>query len=387
MSAEPRPLALAFGGLLALAAAMGVGRFVYTPILPNMIAELGLTEGQAGLIASSNFAGYLAGALLASTPVLRGSRRFWLLTGVAGSALTTLAMGLVSGMALFLVLRFAGGVASAFVLVFASTLVLERLALAGRGGLSSVHFAGVGTGIAFSAVMVAGLAAFGLGWRWQWGGTGAAALLAFGAVAVLVPGGADPLPAKKTAGGGGGLPALVLSYGLFGFGYVITATFLVAIVREAAEVRWLEPMVWLAVGLSAIPSVALWTWAGGRLGVLRVYAWACLLEAVGVAASVLWISPAGILLAAVLLGGTFMALTALGFIAARQLSAGDPRRVLAVMTAAFGLGQIIGPVFAGTLYDRSGSFLPSSLTAAAALVIAAGLAFLLVRKGAESAAG
>ena len=170
------------------------------------------------------------------------------------------------------------------------------------------------------------------------------------------------------------LLALVVAYGLFGFGYVITATFIVAIVRGSEAIRPLEPLIWLVVGLTAAPSVALWTWVGTRIGVIRTFAAACLAEAVGVAASVLWIATPGVLLAAALLGGTFMGITALGLVGARQLSQGDPRRVLAFMTAAFGLGQIIGPVFAGVLHDKTGSFAPSSLTAVAALIIAAVLA-------------
>jgi hypothetical protein len=131
--------------------------------------------------------------------------------------------------------------------------------------------------------------------------------------------------------------------------------------------------VWIVVGLTAMPSVAVWTWAGRRLGNARAFALACVLEAVGVVASVLWSATAGVLVAAALLGGTFMGLTALGLIQGRRLGAGDPRRTLAIMTAAFGLGQIVGPAFAGVAYEATGSFVAPSLTAAAALLVAAGL--------------
>ncbi|MGE3537556.1 MAG: YbfB/YjiJ family MFS transporter [Candidatus Tectimicrobiota bacterium] len=367
-----RPLSLAFGGLAALAAAVGIGRFVYTPILPFMAEELAMTKSLAGLLASVNFLGYLGGALLAATPLLAGSRRTWLLTALTLSALSTGAMAFASSPPVFLALRFLGGAASALVMVFASALVLDRLSAAARPGLAAVHFAGVGTGMALSALLVSGLTAWGSGWRTLWLASGFTACVALGLVARVVPDRQNPVaPISPAARRPPGLIALVGAYGLFGFGYVITATFLVLMVRTSAAVRPLEPLVWLLVGLTAMPSVALWTWIGGRLGMARAFALASLLEAVGVAASVLWLTPAGILLAAALLGGTFMGLTALGLVGARRLAPGEPRRTLAVMTAAFGLGQMIGPAFAGIVYDATGSFLGPSLTAVSALLIGA----------------
>ena len=96
-----RALLLSLGGLLAMGAAMGVGRFVYTPILPSMVEAIPLTRAQAGVIASANFLGYLAGALLAAVR-LPGSRRFWLLTSLAATASCLFGMGLSTGMSAFL---------------------------------------------------------------------------------------------------------------------------------------------------------------------------------------------------------------------------------------------------------------------------------------------
>jgi predicted MFS family arabinose efflux permease len=373
MVREPGLLALALGGLATLAAAMGIGRFVYTPILPPMMEALGLTETQAGLIASANFGGYLVGALLAATPLLTGSRRNWLLGALGASALTTGAMALFSSMTAFVLLRFAGGVASALALVFSSALVLDRLALAGRANLSAVHFAGVGIGIALSALLVSALLAYGYDWRSLWLVSALVALIALVAVVRLVPDRSEV--AARTGSGTGpmsrGLKTLAFAYGLFGFGYVITATFLVAIVRSSAQASAVEPVVWLVVGLAAVPSVVLWMRVGARIGIERAFAAACAIEAVGVAASVLWLDVAGVLLAAVLLGGTVMGITALGLIGARKLARGDPRHTMAMITAAFGVGQIVGPTFAGLMYDFTGSFLLPSLLAVGALLLAA----------------
>ncbi len=382
--------ALVLGGILAIAAAMGIGRFVYTPILPHMVDGLGMTQAQAGLIASANYLGYLLGALLAAAPSPAAARRSRLLVALAGSTASTALMAADTTMALFLALRFLGGLASAFVFVSASAIVFDRPAGPSRGQPAAVHLTGVGIGIALSAMLVAAAAAAGGDWRTLWLASGLVSLAALLGVGWAVPGPSNhPTPARPSAPAEPAPPrarlpvALIAAYGLFGFGYVITATFLVAIVRTTPEIARSEPIIWVLVGAAAIPSVALWSWCGRRIGTLPAFAAACLVEAVGVVSSVLWVSWAGIVLAAVLLGGTFVGITALGLVGARQRAGGhDTGRVLALMTASFGLGQMVGPSFAGALYDRLGSLVWPSLTAAGALVLAACLAILLRPGGA-----
>jgi len=149
---------------------------------------------------------------------------------------------------------------------------------------------------------------------------------------------------------------------------------LVTSVRTSVELHALETWIWVLFGFAAVPSVAVWSWIGVRIGALTAFALACLAEALGVAASVEWVTVAGICLSAVLLGGTFMGITALGLVAGRQLSSGDPQRAIGLMTASFALGQMIGPTAAGFLFDSLGSLRIPSLLAAGALVVAGGLA-------------
>jgi predicted MFS family arabinose efflux permease len=376
MTRSSSAASVALGGLIALAVAMGIGRFVYTPILPFMAEDLGLTQSQGGVIASANLLGYLVGALGAAITGLPGGRRGWFFAALAISALTTGAMGATSSMTMFLALRVIGGAASAFVMVFGSAIVLDRLAAAGQAGLSAVHFAGVGVGIAVSALVVSGLAAADFGWRAHWLLSGGISLFALAAVVWLIPGGrSDEWPAAAAPGGAidRRLIALTIAYGLFGFGYMITATFISTMVRLSPDIHSLEPVIWLVVGLSSIPSVALWAWVGRRWGNGRSFAWACLVEGVGVGLSVFATGAVTMVAAAVLFGGTVTGIVALGLIHGRSLSAGDPRRTIALMTAVFGLGQVIGPTFAGVAFDYTGSFMAPSLAAAAALFMAAGL--------------
>jgi predicted MFS family arabinose efflux permease len=370
-------ICIALGGLIAMAAALGIGRFVYTPILPPMIEALHLSKSEAGLMASVNFVGYFLGALLAAMPGLVGSRRLWLLGALAISAVTTAAMGLTQMLPAFLGLRLIGGIASAFVLILSSTIVLDRLAEAGRSGLSALHFAGVGTGITVSAVLVAELQHLGESWQVLWLASGAVTFAALLAAAGLLPEGASPTVRSTREGKGAidrGLRHLMIAYGLFGFGYVITATFLVAIVRATPTIRPFEPVIWIVFGIAAVPSVTLWTRLAQSIGIPATFAIACIVEAAGVLASVAWPTTLGVFLAAILVGGTFMGLTALGLMGARARAIGDPRRALALMTGAFGFGQIIGPIFAGFVSDRLGSFTASSIVAALALLAAALLA-------------
>lgn len=373
---EQSPVALAIGGLIAMAVGIGIGRFAYTPILPAMLTVLGLNKATAGLIASANFAGYLVGALGSMRPALPGSRRAWLLGALLLSGATTAAMGLAGTVAAFLILRFLGGIASALVLVLSSALMLEQLAQAGRPGLGTLHFAGVGVGIMASSLLVAALADRG-GWAAMWLASGGVSLVGALVVALLMPTGPDrPValrPSKPTAGNPR-LRRITVAYGLFGFGYVITATFLVAIVRATSAFRDLETVIWIVFGLAASPSVWFWSFLGRRIGLARAFGLAALAEAVGVLASVVWPTGPGICAAAVLVGGTFMGLTAVGLMRGKELADSvDPRRVVAAMTGAFGIGQIVGPVLAGAVSDLTGGFALPSVAAAGALLAAAWL--------------
>jgi predicted MFS family arabinose efflux permease len=385
--AGPDPLRYAFAGMIGMAVAMGIGRFVYTPILPGMMDGLGLSASDAGLVASANFLGYLIGAILGAGGWGQGRERTVMLAALAASAVLAALMGATGDLAAFLLIRFLAGIASAFVMVFLSTIVFSHLAAGGRSSYQALHFGGVGAGIAVSSVMTGALFVAGAGWPAGWFWSGALSLAGFLAVLGLVRSGPvaegtvrrePPLP-KSAA-----LARIIIAYGIFGFGYIVTATFLVAIVREGEAGRLFESVVWFVTGLAGAPSVWLWNKVARKIGLTAAFAAGCLVEAAGVVASVSLGGYAGPLIGGVLLGGTFIAVTAFGLQAGRLLAGEAPRRALALMTASFGLGQILGPIFAGAVADWSGSFVLPSLGAAAALLIAAATAFS-ARRGLASA--
>ena len=375
MRQEPSPLRIAVAGMIGLAVAMGLGRFVFTPILPGMMAGLGLSAFEAGLLASANYLGYLAGAILAAGAWAQGRERGVVLAALFSTALLLAAMGFGSSLPLFILVRFLAGVASAFALVFFSAVVLAQLAAVGRQDLGALHFGGVGVGIALSASMIGLLVLADGGWREEWYWSGLLSLAGSILAALLLgrtgdaPAGSvsvePPLPRSRS------LTAMIVAYGLFGFGYIVTATFLVAIVRQGDGGKMFEAVVWLVTGLAGIPSVWLWNKLVRPAGPFAVYALGCAVEAAGVLASVFLPGAAGPLVGGALLGGTFIAVTALGLTIARNLAGPAPRRALALMTAAFGLGQVVGPVVAGQLADLTGDFTIASVVAAVVLLAAA----------------
>ncbi|MBW3096991.1 YbfB/YjiJ family MFS transporter [Pseudohoeflea coraliihabitans] len=370
------PWTIALAGALCMAVVMGLGRFFYTPVLPAMMSDLEMGPADAGFIASANYLGYLLGSFAAAYGWAEGIERRMVLFGLAMTAALLALMGLGSDVMVLSLVRLLAGIVSALVMVFSTALVLSAGPVSRRDDVQSSHFGGVGIGIAGSALLFAALIYAGGGWRTAWFAAAVLALLSILPVARYLPsrvlrqGTSHREPRLVWTPR---LIALMLAYGIFGFGYIVTATFLVAIVREAGGSSSFEILVWLVTGLAGVPSVALGALAARRFGKVRTIVWACLIEAVGVTASVLLPLPAGPLIGGVMLGGTFILITAQGLQASRILAPESPRRVLATMTVAFSIGQILGPLVAGGLAQLTGNYVLASLSAVAALLMSAAL--------------
>ena len=343
------------GGIVALAVAMGIGRFAFTPLMPLMLRDGTLSTAAGAEWAAANYGGYLVGALTASwfsKDPLRGMR-----LALLGVALTTLAAAWTSGGSTALVgagLRAAAGVFSAWVLVCASSWCLAELARRQAPRLGAWIYTGVGLGIA-----LAGSFAW-LGGRqpatWLWLELGLIAL----AGAVLVGLGLqDRSMASASAGAHASSPAtpntkhghlaLVLCYGVSGFGYIVPATFLPAMAQQQFPDPLVFGLTWPLFGLAAALSVAAaarWFsgWSRRRVWALA-HGTMALGTALPLATQALWALAAS----AVLVGGTFMVATMAGLQLAREQAPANPTPLLARMTVAFAAGQIAGPLLVRAL--------------------------------------
>lgn len=359
-------------GAAALAAAMGIGRFVYTPILPLMTSQAGLSPAAAGGLATANYVGYLAGALVGvAAPRLIRTTVTWRLALVAVVVSLAL-MPLTQDVMAWMIIRTVAGFASAVLFVIAVDWMLDHAR--GRSAqLPGWGFGGVGLGIALSGVMV--LALSNAGWHAAWW-LSAVLAAGVGGIAWHMRGtGEEPL--STTLGPAGPrrwFLVLLACYSLEGVGYIIAGTFLVAAVGQTSA-SWLGNGAWLVVGLAAAPSAALWASAAARWSRPTLLVVALLVQAAGIALPALVSGIAPALIGAVSFGGTFIGVSTMALAAGRELA--FPGAV-AVLTAGYSVGQIVGPlVVTPLLRHGDGGFRYALMTSAAIITASAATAVWL----------
>ncbi|WP_028552346.1 YbfB/YjiJ family MFS transporter [Paenibacillus sp. UNC451MF] len=348
------PMFHVLGGVLALSVAMGIGRFAYTPMLPFMQKAVHFSDAISGYLASSNYAGYLLGAVLAGIFSWQGKRTVFLRLSLSVSVLSTACMGLTDSVPVWFVLRFLSGLVSAFVFVLSSSIVLDVLASRGKMVWSGILYGGVGLGIMASGLLVTIGSTL-----WSWEGVWVA-LAVMGVAGTVLPwiwvkeeapseaptqtnNQTSPLPSSKW------LPWLIAAYGLEGLGYIVTGTFIVAITDQIPAFAGHAVWVWTLVGLAAAPSCILWAALAKRRGYVRMLIVSMFLQAVGIVLPAVWPTPLGSSISAVLFGATFMGITSMATTLTRQISPTQSSRMIGILTAVYGLGQMLGPTGAGLL--------------------------------------
>lgn len=367
----PRAAVIAvWTGLIGLAIAMGIGRFAFTPLLPLMQQDAGLTLVQGGWLATANYTGYLAGAVICIAATPRPALAIqWGLLSIAAS---TFGMALTHDFWLWFTLRFVAGAASAFVLVGVSAWAMPILAQMDKAAWSGRVFSGVGAGICLAglASLVAGVMAWGSQGMWIFLGVTAAVFtlalwqqLAADAAPAAVTTERTPLSRQAWMA--------ALCYGAFGYGYIIPATFLPALAREVITSPAVFGWIWPVFGAAAAVSTALAARFFPAHSPRRLWAHGQLVLAVGVIAPVFAVNLYILMFSALCVGGTFMLVTMAGIQEARRLGGSQGPPLIAAFTAAFALGQIIGPLTVNLFH---GSLTWPSLLAA--LVLAASSAAL-----------
>ncbi len=372
---KPSGFRIAIAGLAALAVAMGVGRFAFTPLLPMMQQDAGLSVADGGWLASANYLGYLLGAL--SALAVRVPAAVAIRGGLIVIGLATLAMGFEHRFPAWMALRLLAGVANAWVGIFVMGWCLERLAPLNRPLLNGLVFAGVGAGIMGVGVLCLALMQAAVGSSHSWIVLGLVSLVVAAAVWATFGTEGDTSsrktgqPEERVPGWNSDSIRLVLCFGASGFGYIIPATYLPAMARQAIQDPAVFGWSWPIFGAAAMASTVAAAVRSGAISNRRVWIASQLIMAFGVALPVIRPGIAAIMVAALFVGGTFMVITMVSMQEARAIGGRNPTRLIAAMTAAFAFGQIAGPISVSYTIGADGNFSAALLVASALLVAGA----------------
>ncbi len=373
---ETKALLLSLAGCVVLVIGMGYGRFAFTGILPVMIKENLLTLRAGNLAASANYAGYLLGALLLSK-ARPADARVLCIGSVLATVVCLLVLAWIPSAAMIIAVRGLAGVCSAVTLISASLWLLQHMKHA-HG--APFLYAGVGLGIFISAELISFGKALALSSHVIWGLCALSSGILLVLIFRLLNSPADILIDYRRPEQISSSPdaatrekaiKLLFIYGLSGFGYIITATYLPLFL--SGSLSGIDPVqVWAVFGLAAVPSCFIWHKFVLKYGYRHSFMMNLWVQAVGVFLPVFSHSLVFCLASALFVGFTFMGTVTIALPEAKRLAHIVSFNMIAAMTAVYGIGQIAGPLIAGMLYSVSGSF-DFSLTAAAASLLIAGL--------------
>ena len=362
MSVQPDRLKVLAAGILSLVVTVGIARFSYTSLLPIMQAETWLNDASGGWLATFNYLGYICGALVAaSVSDLYLKFRLYRIYLVM-AVLTTVAMAWTDNMIVWSILRFISGVSSSGGLLIASGLILNWLIRHHHPNELGIHFAGVGLGIVAASLLVELMLQLSFEWDLQWIWFAAwAALLSIPAWRWMpVP---DTRPITVTGAMLVDQPPsrvfmviMLIAYFCAGYGYVISATFIVDIIESKAVLKGQGQLVFLLIGLAAVPAAIIWDVIARKVGYLKALFLAYGVQIIGIILPALTDSLLGAYLGALLYGGTVIGCVSLVLTMAGRFYPSKPAKLMGMMTLSYGVAQIVAPALTGTLALEAGNY-------------------------------
>lgn len=391
---------IVLSGIFTLFSCLGLGRFALGMLLPAMGENLSLSYTQMGFISTGNFIGYLAAVLICGRVIKKLGERRAIALGLLTVGGSMLAVGFSSEFLIITLLYFITGLGSGMANITAMSLVAHWFSARYRGRAAGYMIVGNGIGIVTSGLLIPWLNLHWLseGWRYGWSIFGIMVLLSALIAALFIRnhprelnlsplGTVSDAPSVSTSPDkpSPDIRRLVAHIGgiyfMFGFTYVIYATFIVTTLVEQyhfSEAR--AGLLWTLIGILSIASGALFGWVsdhfGRKAGLMSVFAlqtMSYLLAAAELGAPTLYLSMA-------LFGITAFSIPAI--IAATVSDMMPPMeagKVFGYVTFFFGIGQIAGPTLAGYLAEYSNSFSPGYMLAGGVTAVATGLSALLKR--------
>lgn len=369
--------------VLALATApaigLGIARFAYALVLPDMRADLGWSWANSGWMNTTNALGYLIGALLAARAIDQwgaGRTVFW---GAMACVLSLVLCAVLRDVSLLNAARALGGLGGGFAFVAGG--VIAASVAAGDPARSSlllgIFYAGPGLGIAISGLIVPTTLTLGGPGSWPMAWAILAVVAAFLILFLRQGLRADTSRRSQTVTTVrlGSIRFLLAGYALFGAGYIAYMTFMIAWVRDDKGTALEQALFWSMIGVAAMASPWLWSGVIGRLRNGNAFALLCTVTAIGVAIPLLLAGQWPLLVSGALFGCAFFAVVAstTAFVR-RNFPKPGWGRAIGALTVSFGAGQMLGPVAIGKLNDLMGGLSSGLVVSTVLLMLGAGCA-------------
>lgn len=385
-SIAPRELlAVLAAGAVLLLVTHGLGRFIYTPLLPYLVDDGQISAGQGAAVATWNYLGYLLGALLAIRWHRISHIRRLLPLSLVAHLLTTLIMALSEHYTVMAGARLFNGIANGIVFVQVPALILEWLVLRNRAALSGHLYIGVGLGLLVSSGLVTLTAPWLEGNERWWPAFVLSVPMAWWAtmrllrlnVEVRTQGDDKPIPVNTPLLDRASIP-LFLSYAGAGLGYILPMTFLPLLAKDQLPAEhWLLDGAWLVAAVVTLFSPWLWNTLGAKLGDLHALRLNFVIQLAGVLAAVILPGAVGLVLCASLVGITFVGTVMLTQRIGRALHPHQGPRLSAAMVSVYGFTQMAGPWLTKQWLDAGGSLTSAFGIGVAALAFGVLFAFFV----------
>lgn len=374
--------AILLAGILALVVGVGVARFAFTSLLPAML-ENHLSIAFAGMLASVNYVGYLSGSIFSIfIKDIHTKVRFFRF-GLALCIITSLLLALTQSQIIWLIARLLAGFGAAMALVVGSAIVMSKLQNTNKTKAMGIHFSGLGFSILVSDLIMRAVFNFSDYWQHAWlvlaiAGTVFASYSAY--ILSFDKQSADQVVKHKfdKALFSPLVIVLALAYFTEGVGMVVQATFLPDIVNSLPGLAGYGGYAWMAVGLAGIPSCIIWMRLAHRYNSIDMMILAMALQVIGILIPIFSTNIVLNLISGILYGATFIGLVALFMNLAGQLAGKNPVFIMGMITAAYGVGQVVAPLYCVALIEKFDNY--NAALYVTAMIVVVGIILLKYAK-------
>ena len=376
-------LAIIIAGIFSIIIGLGISRFVFTSLIPSMLDNF-LTITFAGILASLNFAGYLAGAMLSIFIKDINQKVKLFRVGLIIIFITTFIQGFTQNEIVWIICRVLAGFGGAMAFIVGAAIVMTKLKMESKTKAMGIHFSGIGFSILTTDLISRYIIANYNSWEYSW-----IVLAVIGFILSIYSWYIlcfdEEVQTSNTAKHSFDFSVftvfvivLIIAYFTEGVGFVVQGTFLPDIINAIPGLEGMGNFTWTLVGLAGIPSCIIWMRLAHKYGSVNIIIIAMLLQCVGILIPTLTSNMYLNLLSGIFYGGTFVGLVALFMNLGGSLSKGNPVVLMGALTTSYGIGQVIGPLYSVYLIEKFGSY--NNALYLTALIVLSGVVLLLVTK-------